>query len=296
VSDAQGTISNISEAISILISNVIPPRAYTFLFALVPGLFFEISVLLANAALVYTMAARAQPFIGPSHYAMLALALFLAFIIGNAFMFLVLFVQSFLGYLYRFGAFVWEEFCVGVLSPLIMRLQRKPWWSRRRTLPSLARYVQTVHMRHIGVAQDAGTRKCWARFASQLLKTRYGIEARQLDQDEWNVLYSTFGLLTTTDIYGSILMIATEATGWCGLAATWLAPELRNRYYVDFLIFLIVAGLFHDWHVARNLNNPRFLGVLRVRALLKEYRGSTEREGIPSLPKSAPNTNPDSEP
>jgi len=61
VSDAESTISHISEAISILIANVIPPRAYTFLYALVPGLFFETSLLLANPALVYTLVARAQP-------------------------------------------------------------------------------------------------------------------------------------------------------------------------------------------------------------------------------------------
>jgi hypothetical protein len=296
VSDAQSTISHISEAISILISNVIPPRAYTFLFALVPGVFFETSVLLTNPALVYTLLARAQPFIGPSRYATLALALFLAFVIGNAFMYFVAFVQV-LGYLYRFRAFVWEEFCSLVLAPLITRLQGKPWWSTRRRLSSFAGYVQNVRMWSIGVPQDEGTRKCWARFATQLLKTRYGIEARHLDQEEWNVLYATLGLLTTEDTHGNILMLASEATGWCGLAAMRLAPALWNRYYVSFSIFLIVIGLLHDWHVERNLNNPRFLGVLRVRALLKQYRNSTERRDLRSLPRSsAPNADLESVP
>jgi hypothetical protein len=296
VSNAHFPVSQVSDAISKVISSVIPPRAYEFLFALIPGLFFEISVHLANPALVYALIARAKDAVGPSHYATLGLALFLAFIIGNAFMFLVLLVQSLLSYPYRLRAIVWEEFCTWALFPLTTRLQGKQWWSGRRTLSDFARYVQNVRMRQLGVDLDQDTRKCWALFAKRLLKDRYGIEAAGLGQDEWNVLYWILGPLTSADIRGSVWVMASEATGWCGFAATLFAPALRNRYYVALSVLLTASGLIHDWRVVGNLTNPRFLGFLKIRALMREFRNVTQREGKRPLPRSAPDADPGSEP
>jgi hypothetical protein len=249
------------------------------LFAILPGLFFEASILLANPALVYTLVARAQPFIGTSHYATLGLALFLAFIISNAFIFLVLVSQTLLGYLYRLRAVMWGEFCTWAVYPLISRLQEKPWWSRRQTLRHFALYVGNVRIRHSGVDLDRDTRHCWALLARRLLKDRYNLEAADLDQDDWNVLYDTLGPLSLADVRGDYTVIAYEAIGWSGLAATLLAPALRNRYYVSLSIVLIVWGLLHDWHVVGNVTNPRFLGFLKIRTLLREYQNTTERKG-----------------
>jgi hypothetical protein len=270
------------------------------LFTLLPGLFFGTSLLLASPAWVYTLLARTEPLIGPSHPASLALALFLAFIIGNAFMFWVLFIQRLLGYLYRFLAFVWEELCA-VASPLLFRApappqpgkpQRPVWWIRHRTLRRFHQHIQAGHQRHFGVLEDRGAMKLWSRLAGELLKTRYGIDAysldHSLDQDEWNALYSTIGLLSSEETRGSVFLIASEAMGWCGLAAAHFAASLRNRYYIGFAIFLIIIGLFHDWYVATSLNNLRFLSVLRVRALLKEYRDTTEHSALSSSSSSHP--------
>lgn len=300
MNDHKATIPHVSDALSTVLSNLIPPRAYTFLFTLLPGLFFEISLLLGNPACVYALLVRAQPFIGPSRYASLALALFVGFIIGNAFMFLVLFIQRLLGYLYRFLVFVWEELCA-VAAPRLFKApappqpgkpQRPVWWTRHRLLRGFHQHVQAGHQRHFGGPGDRGAIKLWSRLARQLLKTRYGIDAYSLDhafdQDEFNALYSTMGLLTSEDTRGSIFVIASEAMGWCGLAAAHFAPSLKNRYYIGFSIFLLITGLFHDWYVAASLNNLGFVGVLRVRALLKEYRDTTQHPALPSSPNSPP--------
>ena len=271
MTDAHFPGSQVLDAATRVISNLLPPRAYLFLFALLPGLFFETSILLANPALVYLLTARATPFIGPSHYAPLGLVLFLAFVIGNAFIFLVLFIQTLLGYLYWLRDIVWVRFCTWALHPLTTWLQRKPWWARRRSLRSVAMYVERVRFQYIGADLDRDTRQCWALLARRLLKDQFGIEPADVGQDEWNVLYQTIGPLTLADLRGDFTMTVFEATGWCGLAAMLFAPALRNRYYVTLLMLLIASGLMHDWHVEGRLANPRWLGFLKIRALLREY-------------------------
>ena len=72
-------------------------------------------------------------------------------------------------------------------------------------------------------------------------------------------------------------MIVCEATGWCGVAATLFAPPLKNKYYLAFCVFLIVSGLVHAFYTVKRLNNPRIFGFLKIRALLRELRGSSRR-------------------
>jgi hypothetical protein len=90
-----------SEVLSGVIEKLIPPRAYTYLFATLPGLFFEISILVANPRRICKLVIKAQDGFGLNHYELLGLALILAFIIGNAFMLLVSFNQLLLSKLYR---------------------------------------------------------------------------------------------------------------------------------------------------------------------------------------------------
>lgn len=272
MSDAQSPVSHVSEALTRVLSNIVPAGAYTLCYALLPGLFFEISILLANPARINELATKAEIGFGLGHGAAAGLALIIAFIIGNAFMFLVLLIQAFLGYLYRLRSFVWEELCTSLLFPIIIRFQGRRWWADRRTLSDLARYIQHVRMLHLGVDFDKGTRQCWALFAKKLLKSRYDIEAADLDQEQWNVLYWALGPLSLSDRRGSMTMIMFEATGWCGLSAILFAPVLRSGYFVIFCTLLILPGLSHDWNVAGSLTNPRFLACLKIRALLREYQ------------------------
>jgi hypothetical protein len=93
MADAEYPGSIGSDALTGVIEKLIPPRAYTYLFATLPGLFFEISILVANPARMCELVAKARDGFGLRHYEVLGLALFLAFVIGNAFMLLVGFVQ-----------------------------------------------------------------------------------------------------------------------------------------------------------------------------------------------------------
>src|SRR6266567_3102016 len=97
--DFPGSIA--SDALSGVVEKLIPPRAYILLFAALPGLFFEISLLLANPDRMGDLVATAQDGFGLRHYELAGLALILAFMIGNAFMLLVGFVEWLLIKLYR---------------------------------------------------------------------------------------------------------------------------------------------------------------------------------------------------
>jgi hypothetical protein len=271
-------ISEVSGAISHIVSAVVPPRAYTFAVALLPGLFFEISVLLANPSFYCELVARARDGFGLGHYEMLGLFLVLAFVIGNAFILLVTLIQRLMGYFYALWVWVSEEVCIWPLSPLMVWLCKIHWFGRRRRFRDFAMYVQ---VRGSGLQMDEGGRRLWAIVARRLLKDQYGIDPVELHQEEWNALYGTLGTLAITDLRGSMTMIVLEATGWCGLAAGLFAHELRGRYYLALSLLLILAGLLHDWYVAERLNNPRFFVVLKIRALLRAFPNATGRKGQP---------------
>ena len=68
------------------LSKVVPDRAYELLAGFAPGLFFLFSILLANPDLVARAIGGAQQQFSIGRYATLAIGLFLAFIVGNAFM------------------------------------------------------------------------------------------------------------------------------------------------------------------------------------------------------------------
>jgi len=101
MADADFPSSKPSDALTGVIEKLIPPRAYTYLFASLPGLFFETSILVTNPERMCQLVVKAEDGFGLRHYEVLGLVLILAFVIGNAFMLLVGFVQWLLAKLYR---------------------------------------------------------------------------------------------------------------------------------------------------------------------------------------------------
>jgi len=116
--------------------------------------------------------------------------------------------------------------------------------------------------------------KCWARFATALLRKRYGVSPQHLSQEEWNALYWAIAPLTPEELRGSPFMTASGATGWCGLTAIRFAPTLNNKYYLGLALFMILIGLLHDWDFVIGRHNPQFLGIMKIRTLLREFNRS----------------------
>lgn len=235
---------------------------------MIPGLFFELSILAGNPLYVRQLLDKAHTAFAFDRYTSLAIALFAAFIIGNGFMLFVSLVQWLLGFVYRIWAFLWTQFCKWPLAPFLNWIRQKPFWGKRQWVHEFANRVSD-RAGPFGSDVPLGARKCWARFARRILEN-YGIQPGELGQEEWNALYGTLGTMTAMEQRGSVFMIASEAIGWCGLAAARFAPALRIRSYLAFAILLISSGMLHDWYVARRRFDPLAFGLLEIRVIVRE--------------------------
>src|SRR5271166_4260266 len=96
------------------ITKALHPRTFGYLAPLMPGLFFEISILLSGYHSFRDLAGRAQL----GYYTSLAVALILAFIIGTGFMLLVRLIQRAMGLCYRIAAMIRRQIARSLLNPL----------------------------------------------------------------------------------------------------------------------------------------------------------------------------------
>jgi len=115
-------------------------------------------------------------------------------------------------------------------------------------------------------------RKLWAILTRSVFKEHYGIALADLEQEEWDALYLASSSVPMTKFSDHLLMVVSQALGWSGLAAIRFAPSLVNRNYIAFNLFLIAVGMLYQWRVIRSLNDEVLIGLLRVRALLRELR------------------------
>jgi hypothetical protein len=130
------------------LSKAVPSKAF-YLLAFIPGLFFEVSILLGSPERLTALASKVQA-LSLNRYAELAIALFLAFVIGNAFMFLVSpVIQVFVGYCYKFWLSLRPGIDKSLLIPLLNWVLRKPFWSRRVWLIHFQRRVTNEAHRNV---------------------------------------------------------------------------------------------------------------------------------------------------
>jgi hypothetical protein len=268
------------------LSNVLPSGAYDYLAAFVPGLFFVICVGLANPTFVSKIAANLLHY-PLSPYVNVVIALFIAFIIGNGFMMGVLLIQWLIGRLYEAAFLLRQEVYERSLIPALgryveKRVQKKkplPWWFDR---------VQE-HLQYYssGIEEDEkNINGCLGLLAESLLETKYAVKREDSRSTRaWWIWYVTLARPTREELRGQTLMVATHATGWCGVVATLFASTLKNRYYLSFSILMIVSGLFHDFYLARGFYQPTLRGLANVRGMLREFRRpDTPKSKISSQP------------
>jgi len=270
---AEFPLSGHAETISRILSSVVPPRAYTYLSPFLPGLFFEGSIYFANPQFIQHPILSQSAHVG--EYLKVFIALFLAFVVGHAFMLWVGIVYRILSVLYRVTRFLWRNFCHWPLHPILnwaMKPRTKPSWSRQPwMMHRLQRLSELVRDAVLDVdSRSEGVRKLWAILARHQFNERFGIKLA-LDQEEWNALYEASRIAQLITLSDHLLMLSTQALGWGGLVAIRFAPVLANKDYVIFNLFMIAIGLLYQWSLIRRANDSNVIGLLKVRALLRDY-------------------------
>ena len=247
--------------INLDLSKALHPRILDVLTAFMPGLFFEICVLVANPALVLSVT---RPPLDRS--TMIFAATVMAFIIGNFFMLWVRFIQLTFIILLR----AWTKFFPPLWKKLLTALLRPRANPPHPSRFASNRFLQRAYQRAWNDNRFQDVAHVWQRIAARLLK-HYKIDPPAAVRNEsWLPWTGVVGTLEPEDVRGSILVMASHATGWSGLAATHFAPSLHNRYFLAFCLFSILAGLFHDCRVAYQLGSPENSWALGAKRAFEE--------------------------
>src|SRR5579863_9665388 len=190
--------------ISLDLSKVLPTRAYERLSGFVPGLFFVFCVVLAKPQFASTLASNLDHGFNLGRFAIVGVGLFFAFAIGNGFLLLDTFFQYFFGPLYRLKLIVDRALYIWPVQQITRWLAPKP----------LFRGVDINHFHHkvveaaaVGFEDWKRFQGCWHTLARRLLKVRYGIEASEIREEEWPVLFPNIGSLEPEDVRGHMMMI-----------------------------------------------------------------------------------------
>jgi hypothetical protein len=258
--------------IKIDLARTIPPRLAAYLIGIVPGVFFESSVAIGNthfAASVISRVREVYPF-GP--YALLALFLASALLIGLGFIIAawiadVLIVSASALWRYAIRITLGSQWLYRYFAKLqgippkqnlpIRFLSRMIFWARGREFSTAARPVL----------------KCLHVAVRRLLKVRYGIDSSdvgQSDDSEWGTWYSTLGKPLKGLQEAAMASRTFLACGLAGLTALYALPSLRGRYFIALCIIFTFAGCFLSVDLLRWKINPVRRSTVRLQSVLLE--------------------------
>jgi len=244
--------------INVDLSKLLHPRFWDMVPAFMPGLFFEVCVLCARPELVYGIAARAHL----DRYALVVVALIVAFVVGTAFMLWVRLIRLALAFVDRSGRWGWGK--------LLGYLLRRGSPSKLSKFAS-SRFVNEAFREMMSPRGLGGVQRARHRAAAGLLRRRYGLEPPDWqNSSEWQGWNSVLGIPRLETFKGVLLVMAAQATGWSALAAAYVAPALRNRPYFVFSLFLVVYGILAEWNLVRWWNHPASRSLVMLRTTLDE--------------------------
>lgn len=251
--------------INLDLSKAFHPRFIDILWAFMPGLFFEICLLLGNTQLANSLI---QPPL--DHTLSIVVAVILAFIIGNIFMLWVRLLQGVLSWSFRIWYWIFPTFRRQLFEFLLRgrgNPPRQPWIGKFG-------FVQNAYQKAL---DDADTfqalMQAWRKVVKRVLQ-QYKIEPpAPLDHEaDWLAWVGIIGKFEREDVRGYLLMVATQATGWSGIAAMRFAPMLHTRFFLVFCAFSIISGLLHDLGVAYRINDTTISWGIGLKRALEELK------------------------
>lgn len=242
---AQDEVEDDIPMINIDLSKALHPRFWDLLPAFMPGLFFEVCISAGDPQLGARLAKQAH--MGP--YPFLIVAVVVALVVGMFFMHWVRTIQI-------------------VLETTMQKRLRKKLSAQGEDA--------------VNAQLSRGAHQAWRRAAARVLAVRYGMEPP--DEEEWVAWYAVLWRPTADDIRGPLLVMTTHATGWSGLAAAWVAPELRFPAFFLLAFFLIATGVANDWSRIRWQQKPSSSDLVALHNVLRaipQPRPGNEKESTP---------------
>jgi len=234
-----------------------------------PGLFFELCLGFGRPDLVQIFRSS----LSLNVYLEVFIALFCAFVLGNALMFFVWVLRHLvIGLAYR----LFKIAKLKMLERLLLLFNPKPG----KSPGPVCRLLHDVNQKRLHSEAGTGIQAAWRRSAAQLLRRRYGITPpNNSDDAEWTAWADIFGTTLRFRESKLALHLATHATGWSGLAVAYFAPTLRIPIFLGFSSFMIFVGILTDWMIAEWLVGHGGGWVLGVSAILQEMpRAALEQD------------------
>ena len=267
--------------INVDLSRALHPRLLDHLAPFMPGLFFEVSILLARPEYFSSIAGRARV----GYFTSIWLALILAYIIGTGAVLFVRLIQIWTYSVYRFFTFVARHLGYAIADPIgwILQSQMRLPVRFRMWLGQIYPKLSSGGKFSSGASTDM--KRAWQQAASALLQQGYGISPHAAD--DWTPWYFVLGEPDLAVFRGPLTLLAAQATGWAGLVASRLAPTLRCPIYLGFSGFLVAYGLLANWSYAKNANSETTVCLARIRAVLNELRKARRNDGRDDAEHSA---------
>jgi hypothetical protein len=253
-------------------SNIIPKRLGTYLLGLIPGAVFELTVAFGDPLIANKLIERVKQVYPFQAYALLLLFAASCLIVGQTFFLLAWFADWLIDFLYRALRYLVFHLTLGSnwfyklaawlqgMPPrrIFWRLPRIAVWARQKKDPFEIRPVL----------------RCQRMAAAQILKRKYGVTPRagQLPwvEHEWQAWLAVLGK-APPGIHAAFLTMRTFlGCGLAELAALYIVPALRNRYFVAMTGVLLAAGWFQSLSFARRRSEPMRASLIRLLVLMED--------------------------
>ena len=257
-------------------SNVIPKRLGTYLLGLIPGLVFELTVAFGDPLLAHQMIEQVKQVYPFQTYALLLLFAASCLVIGQTFFLLAWFVDWLIDFLYRAQRYLVVHLTLGSnwLYKAVAWLQGMP---PKRNVRYLWRIVMWARQKKVPF-EIRPVLKCQRMAATQLLKRKYGVTPSKgqwewVDQ-EWQAWLAVLGKAPAGFREAFLTMRTFLGCGLAELAALYIAPALRNRYFFTMSGVLLAAGCFQSLSLARRRREPMRGSLTRLLVLMEELAES----------------------
>lgn len=272
-------------------SNVIPKRLGTYLLGIIPGLVFELSVAYADPPLAHQMIDRTRQVYAFQGYALLVVFLVSCLIVGQTFFLLAWFSDWLIDFLYRAQRYLILHLTIGSdwLYRAAGRFQGMP---PKRNIRYLWRIIMWARMNKAPF-EIRPVLKCQRVAATRLLKRKYGVTPSKGQWEwvhqEWQAWLAVLGKTPAGFREAFLSMRAFLGSGLAELAAMYIEPTLRNRYFVAMTGTLLVAGCFQSLSLTKRRREPMRFSLMRLLMLMEEL-AETSREGtdVKKDPKTGP--------